>query len=402
MRVSTSQIYDAGSRNIIKGQGALYKTQNQLSTGRKFLTPQDDPVAAAQVLLDTQARQVTAQFADNQANASMQLALEESRLNSVVEAVQYIKEQVIAGGNASYSDSQRASIASNLQSQFDALLGIANSADASGHYLFSGYQGEAQPFQLQTNGSVSYVGDDGQRLLQVGASREIAVSDSGREIFNKNRTGNGTFQTAAVAANTGTGIVYPGTVNNPPSWTGHNYQISFTAPGTYDVIDTTTSTTIASAQSYVSGAAITMIPGISFDIQGAPAAGDKFNVSPSTDQSLFTTLKNMIDAFNTPVAASATVKAKVRSDINGGMASLDQVLDNVARVQASIGSRRQELAGLIDISSNLDIQYQEKISKLQDLDYTAAISLFTSQQTQLEAAQKSFSQISGLSLFNYI
>ena len=51
MRVSTSQIFDAGTRNLIDGQSALYKTQNQLSTGRRVLTPDDDPVAAAQVLL---------------------------------------------------------------------------------------------------------------------------------------------------------------------------------------------------------------------------------------------------------------------------------------------------------------------------------------------------------------
>jgi flagellar hook-associated protein 3 FlgL len=406
MRVSTSQIYDAGSRNISNGQSALYKTQNQLSTGRRFLTPQDDPVAAAQVLLETQAREVTAQYADNQSNASTQLSLEETRLNSVVDAIQYIKEQIIAGGNASYSDSQRATIAGNLQSQFDSLLGIANSADASGHYLFSGFQGETQPFQLTTTGTVNYVGDDGQRLLQVGASRQIAVSDSGRDIFNNIRNGNGTFLTSAPQSaplNTGTGVVYPGTVNSPQSWTGHNYQISFTAPGVYDVIDTTVGLpAIATGLAYATGAAITAIPGISFTIEGAPAAGDKFNVAPSTDQSMFTTLKNLITAFSTPVSSDPVVKARVRSEINAGMAGMDQVLGNVSRVQASIGSRMHELNGLSDISSSLDIQYKEKISKLQDLDWTAAISLFTSQQTQLEAAQKSFAQISGLSLFKYI
>ena len=140
MRISTSQIFDAGSRSIMDGQSALYKTQNQLSTGRRFLTPQDDPVAASQVLLDTQAREVAAQYADNQSNATSQLSLEESRLSSIVDSVQYIKEQAVVGGNGSYSDSQRASIADDLQNQLNSLLGVANSADASGHYLFSGFQ----------------------------------------------------------------------------------------------------------------------------------------------------------------------------------------------------------------------------------------------------------------------
>ena len=115
MRVSTSQIFDAGTRNLIDGQSALYKTQNQLSTGRRVLTPDDDPVAAAQVLLTSQARDVNAMYADNQKNASSQLALAEDRLKSVVDSIQFIQEEVVAGGNASYSDAQRMYIAKSLQ-----------------------------------------------------------------------------------------------------------------------------------------------------------------------------------------------------------------------------------------------------------------------------------------------
>ena len=401
MRISTSQIFDAGSRSIMDGQSALYKTQNQLSTGKRFLTAQDDPVAASQVLLDTQAREVTAQYADNQSNATTQLSLEESRLSSIVDSVQYIKEQAVVGGNGSYSDSQRASIADDLQSQLNSLLGVANSADASGHYLFSGFQGATQPFQLLTTGAVQYVGDDGQRLLQVGASRQIAVSDSGRDIFNNIPNGNGTFSTAATATNTGTGVVSSGSVLNPQAWTGNAYQLQFNAGGTYTVTNTTTAAVVGTYP-YVSGAAINAIPGISFSIQGTPATGDTFTVNPSTNQSLFKTVQDLIGALRTPIAGNAVAGAAVSNTINGSMSNLDLALENVSRVQASIGSRQHELQGLTDISSSLDIQYQAKITKLQDIDYTAAISQFTSQQTQLEAAQKSFAQISDLSLFKYL
>ncbi len=401
MRVSTSQIFDAGSRSIMDGQSALYKTQNQLSSGRRILTAEDDPVAASQVLLDTQAREVIGQYADNQSNASAQLALEESRLNSVVEAIQFIKEQVIAGGNASYSDSQREFIANDLQGQLDALLGVANSADASGRYLFSGFQGDTQPFQLLSSGTVQYVGDDGQRLLQVGASRQIAVSDSGRNIFINNPSGNGTFATAAAAGNAGTGVVQPGSVMDAQAWTGNDYQLQFNAGGTYTITNTTTAAVVGT-YAYVEGTAINAIPGISFSISGTPAAGDTFTVNPSTNRSVFATVQDLITAFRTNIAGNAVAGANVRNTINSNMESLDQALDNVSRVQASIGSRRKELQGLSDLSSSLDLQYKEKISKLQDLDYVEALSRFASQQTQLEAAQKSFVQISGMSLFNYI
>ena len=212
MRISTSQIFETGTRNLLNGQSNLYKIQNQLSTGRRFLSAQEDPVAAAQVLLTNQSLAINSQYADNQSNASSQLAYAESRLQSVVESVQDIMERVVAGGNASYSDSERGFIAEELRSQFDLLMGIANSRDANGYYLFSGYQGNTQPFQKLASGGVHYFGDDGQRLLQVGPSRQIAVSDSGRQVFENSRSGNGTFSLAAGSSNTGTGILGAGSV----------------------------------------------------------------------------------------------------------------------------------------------------------------------------------------------
>ncbi len=405
MRVSTSQIFDAGTRNLIDGQSALYKTQNQLSTGRRVLTPDDDPVAAAQVLLTSQARDVNAMYADNQKNASSQLALAEDRLKSVVDSIQFIQEEVVAGGNASYSDAQRMYIAKSLQGQFDLLFGVANSLDASGHYLFSGYQGETQPFQQQNVAgtiNVNYVGDDGQRLLQVSGSRQIAVNDSGRDIFLRNSAGNGSFVTGAAAANTGTGIVDPGSVVTPQNWTGHNYTLTFTSATTFDVTDTTTSTTVATGVSYTSNTAITSVPGVAFTIQGAPAAGDTFSVQPSNERSLFNTLQDLITAFSTPIQGNAVAGAAVRNTINANMANLDQALTNVSRVQASIGSRMAEMQSLSGVAADQEVQYAKQISGLQDIDYAEAISRFMTQQMQLQAAQQSFSKVSGMSLFNYL
>lgn len=401
MRVSTSQIYQSGARSLMDGQSSLYKLQNQLSTGKRFVSAQDDPVAAAQVLLNSQSLAINSQYADNQSNATSQLALEEDRLQSVVDSVQYIMEQVVAGGNASYSDSQREYIAENLQSQFDFLLGMANSTDASGYYLFSGYQGSTKPFQQLANGSVQYVGDDGQRLLQVGASRQIAVSDSGRDIFQNIPTGNGTFSLAAASANTGTGVIGSGSVLDPTSWTGNSYQIQFTSSTSYTVTDTTTATVIGS-YTYASNTEITAVPGISFSIQGDPASGDSFTVAPSTNQSIFTTLQNLISAFSTDISGNATAEASVRNTINAEMENLERTLENVSTVQASIGSRRSELSSLTNVSEALELHYQERISDLQDIDYAEVISAFSQQQLQLKAAQSSFAKISGLSLFNYL
>ncbi|MDR2450405.1 MAG: flagellar hook-associated protein FlgL, partial [Candidatus Accumulibacter sp.] len=287
--------------------------------------------------------------------------------------------------------------------QLEFLLGMANSKDANGYYLFSGYQGHTQPFQRVTGGTdpVAYRGDDGQRLMQVGASRQIAVSDSGRDIFERNLTGNGTFALGAAPGNTGTGVIGGGSVTDITAWTGDNYQIAFASATSYTITDTTTSTTIGT-YTYTAGTEITAIPGISFSLGGEPAAGDTFTVAPSTEQSLFTTLQNLITAFSTDIENDTVAGARVQNIVDAEMNNLQRILENVSTVQASIGSRRSELAALTDVSSALDLHYQERLSNLRDLDYVEAISEFTQQQTQLEAAQASFAQISQLSLFNYL
>ncbi|MDR1163020.1 MAG: flagellar hook-associated protein 3, partial [Candidatus Accumulibacter sp.] len=65
-------------------------------------------------------------------------------------------------------------------------------------------------------------------------------------------------------------------------------------------------------------------------------------------------------------------------------------------------TRMHELQALNEIAQDLDVHYEDKISRIRDLDMIEAISRFTQQSTQLEAAQKSFAQIITLSLFNYI
>jgi flagellar hook-associated protein 3 FlgL len=401
MRISTNQIFQTGAKQLMDGQSRLYKLQNQMSTGRKFLSAQDDPVAAAQTLIHSQAKAVNTQYSDNQANAASQLALEEDRLQTIVGSVQYIMEQVVAGANPTLSDSQREYFAQDLQSQLGFLLGMANSTDANGYYLFSGYQGHTRPFQSLANGSVVYAGDDGQRLLQVGTSRQIAVSDSGRDIFQRILTGNGVFALTANTANTGTGVIGGGSVDDQLAWTGHDYEIQFVSPTDYTLTDLATSTT-SGPFPYTPEASITTIPGVSFSIGGNPAVGDTFTIAPSTEQSVFTTLGKLISAFSANSAGNPAAAASLRNTLNAEMVNLDRVLEKVSSVQASIGSRRSELETLIDVSGALDLQYQERISKLRDVDYAEVISAFAQQQTQLEAAQASFAKITSMSLFNYL
>lgn len=410
MRIATSMIFDAGVSSINKQMGSLLDIQQQLSTGRRILRPSDDPVAAARALDITQSKDVLAQYAANQSNATAALGLAETQLSSVSDMFGRLKELTVQAGNAALTASDRRSIAFELRARFDELLGIANSADGQGQYLFSGYMGATKPFggsvdflNAAASNEISYQGDDGRRTLQVSATRMMEVSDSGMDVFMRIRNGNGYFATGYAPANTGTGVIDAGNVTNPAQWNAlanKPISIQFTSATTYDIVNAA-SATLASG-TYQSNQPIA-IPGAgaSVTITGTPATGDSFTLEPSASQSVFKTLANLIGAMESS-GSGAAASAQYSNEIGYALANFDRANDSILSVRTMIGSHMAELESLDGVNQDMSLQYEQTLSNLQDLDYAKAISDLMRKQTDLKAAQQSFAQVSQLSLFNYL
>ncbi|WP_317204407.1 flagellar hook-associated protein FlgL [Janthinobacterium sp.] len=420
MRISTKSTFDIGSSQINSLQGALNRTQMQLSTNRRMLTPADDPVASARALEVTQSQSINTQFVTNRSNAKNALSQEENALKSTGDLVQDVNELIVKAGNPTLTDKDRLSLATELEGRITDMLGLANTADGAGGYLFSGYKSTTMPF-TPTAAGATYQGDQGQRTLQVGSARSLPTSDAGSTVFENNMTGNGTFVTAAdptppPAPNNftrgGSGIISAGTVTNAVALTGHKYSIDFTVvpatPGvpavsTYLVTDTTLGVTVPSPAApapYLAGKSISF-DGLQFDIKGVPADQDKFTVAPSAKESVFKTMTDLLGALRQSASGEAG-QARLTNSLNAAHTILDTAYDNVLSVRSEVGSRMKELDYLDSAGDDLDIQYATTLSDLQDLNVVKAISLFTQQQTTLQAAQQSFTKVSNLSLFNYI
>jgi flagellar hook-associated protein 3 FlgL len=404
IRISTGMIYDAGVRAINAQAAEALRIQQQVASGRRILTPSDDPVGAARALVVSQAVDVVAQFATNQDNAKSALGIEDTQLMNASTLLGQIRDQAVKSLNGTLSASDRQSVATQLRASFDQLLGIANSTDGTGQYLFSGYSGDNVPFAGSVAG-VTYNGDEGQRRLQVSATRQLEVSDSGRDIFERINNGNGTFATTYSATNTGTGVIDSGTVTNPSAWvapSSGSYTIQFSVAGsttTYQVYDGGTAVP-GMTGTYTSGQPIALF-GSQVAVSGAPANGDSFVVAPSSNQSVFSTISKLINALETALTTPAD-QAAYRMDVGSALAGIDRASDNIMRVDTAVGSRLNEIDSLASTNSSVSLQYQQTLSDLQDVDMTKALSDLTRLQTQLEAAQKSFVATSKLSLFSYI
>ncbi|HLA35661.1 MAG TPA: flagellar hook-associated protein FlgL [Rhodocyclaceae bacterium] len=444
MRVSTGMIFDAGVVALNRQSAKMLHLQQQVATGRRILTPSDDPVNAARALEVTQSRDVVAQFKDNHNNANSALGLAEAQLSSSNDLLVRIRELAVQGGNSSLTGDDRRSVAFELRARFEELLGIANATDGSGNYIFSGYMGSTKPFggtvdDTLAGNEIVYQGDDGQRRLQVSPTRYMEISDSGNDVFKRIRNGNGYFSTDYAKTNSGTAVIDAGSIMDTTKWNAlanRKFDIAFSIDDTalppvtyYDILDVDpNSPTVGNslltgappvlpptAQSgqrvYESGQPITFKSqgsepafdlGGSVLINGDPAAGDSFSIRPSTSQSVFSTIGKLIGALEGATTGNERSMTSLANDVGFSLTNLDQATDNILRIRAQIGSRLGEVESLSNVNEDLGLQYQQTLSQLQDLDYAKAITDLTRSQTDLDAAQKSFSMISRLSLFDKI
>lgn len=202
MRVSTSQIYSIATLGISQAQTAVTKTQEQMATGKRVLSPADDPVAATTILQLNQELARTEQYKKNIDVAENSLNLEETNLQTVVDLVHRIREIAVSAGNtAVFTAKDYDALAAEVDTRINELLNLQNTRNASGQYIFAGYQSGRKPFEGDGGGNFSYLGDEGQLRLQASASVSVAVSDSGKKLFVDIPSSHNTFITSASSAN---------------------------------------------------------------------------------------------------------------------------------------------------------------------------------------------------------
>jgi flagellar hook-associated protein 3 FlgL len=182
MRISTQYLFEQGASRISDAQTRLQKTQEQVASGRRILTPSDDPVASARALEVTQAQATNTQYGRNRVFAENILVQTEGTLGSVTELLLDVQSAVASAGNGTLGDNERGFIATEIGARLQQLIGLANSRDASGNYLFSGFQSGTPAFVQSATGA-TYQGDAGQQLVQVDAQRQLALGTPGSTVF---------------------------------------------------------------------------------------------------------------------------------------------------------------------------------------------------------------------------
>ena len=419
MRISTIQQFNSGVRGIQDNYSNATRTQEQISSGKRILTPADDPVATVRLLQLSQEANRLEQYSTNMTAANNSLTQEEAILNSVNNVLQRVREIAIEAGDGSKSDADRQALATELEQREEELYNLFNSQNARGEYLFGGYQSSQQPFVKNPDGTYSYQGDEGQRSIQIAGSKYVAINDNGKDLFvsvaNVNRV-----NTEADPANTGTGRISLGVVEDKNAYDNTFYpqgsvSIVIGATGdSYEIVDSAGNPMAPPVTGQLEendeGGYTVRYAGVAVTLDGELAAGDSFTISTGNStpgstnretRSILETVSMLRSTLETG-GSSTEDKLQRRDVIAISLDNLDNAMNQVLSVQTTIGARMNVIESTLTENEEVSLINTAVTSELQDLDYAEALSRLSLQSVVLEASQQSFVKVSRLSLFNLL
>lgn len=413
MRISTIQAFNNGVVGIQRNYADVTRTQEQISTGNRILTPADDPVASVRLLQLEQQQNILSQYDNNLSAANSSLTQEESTLNSVTNILQRVRELTVQAGNGALSQTDRQAIGSELGERENELLSLMNSRNARGEYLFSGFQGKTPPFARNADGSYTYNGDEGSRKLQIASSLELQINDNGQEVFenaiNASRLSLSSAPPAPATALSGMLVEDEVAFANFPV---AGIAVAFTDPDplNYTITMLSPPGTVTAGRLGSKLDTLVHFSGAAFYVNGAPPAGTVFTITgpdanPATPPpnkvgilNTIATLRQVLNsAINTPQGGR-----DVRDAVAAGLTNLDNNLGTVLQARGQVGARLNIIESTQTDNEDVTLINKSVQADLRELDYAEALSRLSSQTVVLEAAQKSYVKVASLNLFNLL
>jgi flagellar hook-associated protein 3 FlgL len=395
MRIATSTFQNDAVTQMDSLYSAMAATQQDLSTGSKVRTASDDPTGMAQVNQMNVQISASTQYVTNSNTAQTNLQLEEQALSDASNIMQNVNTLAVQANTATLTPAQRQNIATQLSQDLQTLASIANRTNSSGAYLFGGIASGSLPFTLSGN-SASYNGASTVTQVQISENQSLSTGDTGATAFMNIPSGNGTFVTAAGAANTGTAAISPGTVQDASQWVPDTYTLSFTDPTDYQVTDSTGN--VVASGAYKEGDSISFM-GAQVSVSGNPVAGDTFTISgPAGTTSAFGAITNLIGALN----ATNLNNGQFATAVGNALQQVNNSITNFSNVSASVGARLNAITTSQTSAQVNQTNLKINIGSITNTDYAAATTQLSTEELALQAAQESYASIAKLSLFQFL
>jgi flagellar hook-associated protein 3 FlgL len=404
----TSSLYTTFSSSLTQQEALLNKLETEISTGYSVQTPDQGPAAYEQATLGND--QISALTSETQSQANIQSQLNSvsnvyGSMSSVFSSLQGIIEQAL---NGTTSAQNMQSLAPQVAGAEQELMGLGNTLGPNGTYLFGGTRGSIPPFRTGSGGAVTYVGDGGQSQAAISPDTTASTLANG-EVFMTGLSGDGYGSATAGSANKGNGVLVSTGVSKPSSAqtfqsgsAAINVAIS-SASGTliYTATQGSGSTATTISHGPVSSGMSLQLDGMDYTLNGTPASGDSFQITPSKAQSVFSLVQTVYNAL-AGAGSSPAQRAQTDQTLNTALSSLSGYQQSVLTAQAQTGVTLQAVTNAGTSNGVQSTTLQNNVQTAVGVNTPVVLTQIDNTMTAMQAAMKAFSDATQLNIFNYI
>ena len=181
--VSTSGFYDSATFNMNALQKQVDTLQTEIATGNQYASASDNPTATAQM----RSLQLQDAIGDadktNADTATSSLSLADSTLSQVTSTIQQIQTLAQQASSSTLSDTERASIGTQVGALYTNLVSLANTQDSNGNPLFGG-NASGPAYTVDASGNATYVGAATANSVSLGSGLSVTTGVTGPQVFN--------------------------------------------------------------------------------------------------------------------------------------------------------------------------------------------------------------------------
>ena len=181
MKSTLSTNYRTLNSELNRLSNTLSDLRNQAATGKKLINPSDDPAAIRPVLSARSDIRATERYISSLSTAGDRLSNQDSYLDQAENLMVRAKEMAINALNGSMNNQDLLTLADEVGYMKTEMLSVAN-AQVGGQYIFAGFKEDTMPF-VENGEVVSYAGDHNIKRLEASAGEYVQTNLVGSDLF---------------------------------------------------------------------------------------------------------------------------------------------------------------------------------------------------------------------------
>lgn len=421
MTIGTPRLHQQNVELFSRLNEELKSLQGQVGSGKAELKLSRDLHDISRLSASEEKKSETKQFIENAKRATNDLEFADLSLDRLQNLIIRFQELAVESGNDVLTNTERQRFIDDAKSIKQEMFEIANTKDSFGNSLFGGVAGNSNPFQMKSDGSVSFVGSALTRDVMISPTLSVSQNLSGQEVFQNIGQPGEKYSIFDIADNFITSLqsdLNSGSSSNLLS-EGNSVDLIFPSSGAEAKLDfilkanglenkISTSvygndyTSVKNAINSLTastGISASVVSGNRIRLQGTidTLNLEQFSISNyDKDKSTISVIK---DVSTSNVTEKLTENRLQNSVIR---TKIGDAFEHISTARAEIASSSRRAQENEAASQEILVTLEENISDLKDADLASLLTQIEFLMTNKEAAQATFTRITSKSLFDFL